>query len=385
MDEDRPSFWEVLKSRWWIFASCAVVLIVATVIIIIVSSPDDGGADTPVRETFTIAGRQYSTNTVSLELTNMGIDDISEIVWCANLTSLNLADNSIADVTPIGELNKLTYLDLTNNDVTDVEPLKGLAGLETLILTGNPLSDEDITELRSALPDCWITFDGGDAYSDGYGDTDGADLTEYETISYEEFIAAEAGSVVTIDTYVQLREEYDADMGSVSLYAQDADGAYHVYYIYCTQEEYERMTPGTRVIIRGNRDEWGGEAQINGAQVEIMSGSYTPEPVDVTSFLGTDALKEYQNFLVTVKGATIEDATGAGDAYFAYDDGENLLFYASVGGESYTFEVSSRYCYDRPEVYSAVEGMNVGDTVDITGYLCWYDGANPTVTGITVR
>ena len=37
------------------------------------------------------------------------------------------------------------------------------------------------------------------------------------------------------------------------------------------------------------------------------------------------------------------------------------------------------------DVYKAVEALNVGDTIDVEGFLYWYEGANPHVTSVTVK
>ena len=38
-----------------------------------------------------------------------------------------------------------------------------------------------------------------------------------------------------------------------------------------------------------------------------------------------------------------------------------------------------------PDVYEAVKALNVGDTVDLEGFLYWYEGANPHITSVTVK
>ena len=37
------------------------------------------------------------------------------------------------------------------------------------------------------------------------------------------------------------------------------------------------------------------------------------------------------------------------------------------------------------DVYKAVEGLQIGDTVDIDAYLYWYEGPNAHVIGVTVK
>ena len=42
-------------------------------------------------------------------------------------------------------------------------------------------------------------------------------------------------------------------------------------------------------------------------------------------------------------------------------------------------------CGNDTDVYKAVEGLKVGDTIDLEGFLYWYNGANPHITGVTVK
>jgi len=37
------------------------------------------------------------------------------------------------------------------------------------------------------------------------------------------------------------------------------------------------------------------------------------------------------------------------------------------------------------DVYKAVEGLKVGDVVDLEGFLYWYNGANLQATSLTVK
>ena len=54
-------------------------------------------------------------------------------------------------------------------------------------------------------------------------------------------------------------------------------------------------------------------------------------------------------------------------------------------GNVYTFVVESYLRGADTEVYQAVEAFNVGDTVDITGFMYWYEGPQVHVTIATVK
>jgi len=86
------------------------------------------------------------------------VTDFSSLSNLTNLTRLDLQQNKITDISHINleRLTNLTELFLWHNQITDVTPLKDLTGLTSLWLEGNPLIEAQITELRTALPECEI-------------------------------------------------------------------------------------------------------------------------------------------------------------------------------------------------------------------------------------
>ena len=71
---------------------------------------------------------------------------------------LDLSYNRIQDVSPLSALTAVETLDLRGNNISSVRPLQHMTCLKRLLLTGNPLSEEQLEELRKALPDCEIVF-----------------------------------------------------------------------------------------------------------------------------------------------------------------------------------------------------------------------------------
>ena len=111
---------------------------------------------------------------------------------------------------------------------------------------------------------------------------------------------------------------------------------------------------------------------------------------DVTDLLGQDSLIDYQNQFVSFKGLTVEAADDTGAAYlYKWDgsgsEGDDLYFNVSKDGNTYTFTVESYLCGADTDVYKAVKNLKVGDTVDLEGFLYWYEGVNPHITSVTVK
>lgn len=216
--------------------------------------------------------------------------------------------------------------------------------------------------------------------------------TAGEVMSYEEYMAADLDSQVTVETYVQAKQSWWED--KATLYTQDQDGAYFVYDAACSQELYDQLTPGTKIQVTGYKSEWSGEVEIIDASIQVVEGgdTFLAEPLDVTELLADDTLIDHQNQLVSFKGLTVEPSTDASgnEAAFLYNwdgsgtDGDDLYFNASYNGQTYTFTVESYLCDNTTEVYAAVKNLQVGQTIDMEGFLYWYEGVNPHITSVTV-
>ena len=218
------------------------------------------------------------------------------------------------------------------------------------------------------------------------------DAEEAKVMTYEEYAAADLDTQVVVETYVQAKQSWWDDKATV--YTQDEDGAYFLYNMACSEEDYALLVPGTKIKVTGYKAEWSGEVEIIDATFEIIDGeTFIAEPEDVTALLGTDDLIAHQNEFGSFKGMTVEaskDADGNDVAYlYKWDgsgqDGDDLYFNVSANGATYTFTVESYLCGKDTDVYKAVENLNIGDTIDIEGFLYWYEGAQPHVTSVTVE
>ena len=205
-------------------------------------------------------------------------------------------------------------------------------------------------------------------------------------MTYAEYAAAEFDTPVVVETYVQAKQSWWDNKATV--YTQDEDGAYFLYSMACSQEDFDKLVPGTKIKVTGYKSQWSGEIEITDATFEIEEGSFIATPVDVTAELGTDALIEKQNQMVVFKDLTVE-AQADGSAFLynwdgsgSHDSNSDLYFNVSVNGNTYSFTVESYLCGNDTEVYKAVEGLKVGDKIDAEGFLYWYNGVNPHITNI---
>ena len=217
-----------------------------------------------------------------------------------------------------------------------------------------------------------------------------------QVMTHEEFAAAEVETEVTVETYVQAKQGWweNNGVGNATFYTQAEDGAYFLYNMPISKEDYDLLVPGTKIRVTGYKAEWAGEVEITEAVYEILEAdSFIAEPLDVTDLLASEELVAHQNEKVAFKGAKVvakKDASG-NDAAFLYNwDGSgqagancDLYFDVEVNGAVYTFTVESYLCAEGTDVYQAVTELNIGDVIDMEGFLYWYNGANPHITAVT--
>ena len=187
-------------------------------------------------------------------------------------------------------------------------------------------------------------------------------------MTHAEFDAAAVDSPVTVETYIQARQGW---------WEKD-----------CSKEDYDSMlVEGAKIRVSGYKAEWSGEVEIIDATCELLEGTKVYDALDVTSLLGTDELIAHQNEKVAFKGMTVTASNDAG-APFLYNwdgsgsEGDDLYFNVSLNDKIYTFVVESYLCGPGTDVYEAVKALNVGDVVDMEGFLYWYEGVNPHITSV---
>ncbi|MBP5312165.1 MAG: hypothetical protein J6112_04960 [Clostridia bacterium] len=211
-------------------------------------------------------------------------------------------------------------------------------------------------------------------------------------MTYAEYEAAAIDSAVVIEAYVQDHQSWWDN--KITVYAQDKDGAYFLYEMACSEADAAKLVPGTKIKVTGTKAEWSGEVEIADATFEFEEGSYIADPVDVTNLLGTDDLIKKMNQKVSFKGMTVVASKVEGDDTehaFLYkwnnsgEQGDDLYFNVAIGDNTYTFTVESYLRGKDTDVYKAVEALNIGDVIDLEGFLYWYNGAHPHITAVTVK
>ena len=146
----------------------------------------------------------------------------------------------------------------------------------------------------------------------------------------------------------------------------------------CTEEEYNKLTQGTKIKVTGYKAEWAGEVEIIDAKFEILEGNYVASALDVTDKLGTEELINFQNQLVSFKGMTVKSI-----AYKNDKPGDDIYVTVSKDDADYDFCVEMYLTSPESDTYKAVCELKEGDVIDVEGFLYWYEGVNTHITAVS--
>ncbi len=209
-------------------------------------------------------------------------------------------------------------------------------------------------------------------------------------MTYDEYVAAAADSEVTVEGYIQ-QAAFNADNGFVNLFLADGDAAYFIFRMNCTAEEAANMQGGQKIRVTGLKTEWNGQVEISDGKFVPMEGTYLNEPFNVTKLLGKEEeLKAAVNRRIGIRSAQVTATKDADDEDqpFLYkyngsgEDGDDLYFTVTVAGSSYVMVVESDEYPAGSEIYEAVKKLKIGDTIDLEGFLYWYEGPQPHIYSV---
>ena len=209
-------------------------------------------------------------------------------------------------------------------------------------------------------------------------------------MTHAEYLSAAEDAAVEVECYVQATQCWWDN--KIVVYAQDMDGAYFMYNMECSEEDSAKLVPGAKIRVTGFKAAYKGEVEVIDCTFEVLEGTWIAPAFDVTNLLASADLINYQNMFAAIKGAKVVasvDANG-NEVAFLYNwngsgvAGNDLYFNIEVGGVVYNMCVESYLCGDGTAVYDAVEALNIGDVINLEGFLYWYDGVNPHITSVEV-
>ncbi|MDO4989551.1 MAG: leucine-rich repeat domain-containing protein [Eubacteriales bacterium] len=108
------------------------------------------------QQEISFGGRTFPSDITDLDLSEMGIRDISALANCQLLTRLNLSGNEISDLSPLMNLQYLQYLDISYNRVSDLRPLMGVDSLSFLNASGNDINSTSPLTMMNGLTSLYL-------------------------------------------------------------------------------------------------------------------------------------------------------------------------------------------------------------------------------------
>lgn len=234
---------------------------------------------------------------------------------------------------------------------------------------------------------------GAEKEADNGGNTFDPSHKSEGVMTHAEYLAAAEQAEVTVEAFVQAKQGWWE--GKVTVYAQDPVGGYFAYNMECSEADAAKLVPGTLIRIKGSKTVYNGLVEIMNGKLDaiLTDGTWIAPVTDVTSMLATsEGLEAEMNKKVAFKGLTIEGRGEMNEAFqYGWDgSGEagsdsDLYFNASYEGTTYTFVVEYYLTGAESAVYQAVQGLQVGDVVDLEGFMYWYEGVQPHITSVTKK
>ena len=210
-----------------------------------------------------------------------------------------------------------------------------------------------------------------------------------KSVTYAEFAAAKADSDIVVEGYLQ-GWAYSSQYGNAGLFIMNDDGNFYAYRAKCDDATAAKFAEGVKVRITGQKAYWEGFHEIaEGATIEVLEGNKIYPAVEVgKDIIDIDAMTKLQGARVALKGATVVAAdTKVDDKEVAFlynwdgsgSAGSNNDLYINItlpgiADEHFTVVVESDEIAEGSDTYKAATELNIGDVIDIEGFMYWYNG-----------
>ncbi len=101
-------------------------------------------------------GVTFKSDVTELDLSGMGLRDISAIGNCKELKKLDLSGNEISDLSPLMNLPKLEWIDVSDNELTDLRPLMGIEDLKYIDASGNSINSTSPVSMMNGVEELYL-------------------------------------------------------------------------------------------------------------------------------------------------------------------------------------------------------------------------------------
>lgn len=99
----------------------------------------------------TLGGVTFKSDVTELNLSGLGIRDISALADCRSLNRLDLSGNNVSDLSPLMDIPGLMWLNIASNNVTDLSPLMGISSIVSLDVSDNNVMSTAPLSMMSGL------------------------------------------------------------------------------------------------------------------------------------------------------------------------------------------------------------------------------------------
>ena len=210
-------------------------------------------------------------------------------------------------------------------------------------------------------------------------------VKQEDSLTYEQFLAAEEDTEVTVEGFIQAKQAWRSkdNVGRATIYLQDEVGAYFLYELPCTEEQYNTdLAIGNHIQVTGIKDSWKGMVEVVGqtagaeATYEVLEGVYLAPTKELS--LSAENLISYSTQKVSFTNLEVvsvtEPTSDGGDIYFDVTDGTTTL----------TFAVESYLTNKDTAVYQTVLALKAGDKISCEGFMYVYNNAQLHTTNVIV-
>ena len=94
---------------------------------------------------------------MQLDVSHTQVSDVTPLGKLTSLKGFYASLSSVNDLRPLVGMNSLEYLELQSTRVSDVSPLLEMKRLKNLVISGEPITKQQIKELQTALPNCFVS------------------------------------------------------------------------------------------------------------------------------------------------------------------------------------------------------------------------------------
>ena len=98
----------------------------------------------------------FKSDVTELDLSGMGLRDVSALGNCKELTKLDLSGNEISDLSPLMNLPKLEWIDVSDNELTDLRPLMGMEMLKYIDASKNSINSTKTKSMMNGVEELYL-------------------------------------------------------------------------------------------------------------------------------------------------------------------------------------------------------------------------------------